>query len=38
MNEGELARHEAVHVCDPMRLYQLHLKVIPQFLPESSLA
>ena len=38
MNEGELARHEAVHVCDPIRLYQLNLKVTPQFSPEPSLA
>jgi hypothetical protein len=29
MSEGLLARHEAAHVCNPIRLYQLSQRVIP---------
>jgi phosphopentomutase len=38
MNEDELVRYEAIHVCDPIRLVQLHTRLIPPFLPVPHLA
>jgi len=33
INEGELARHEVIHVCDPMRLSQLARRSPGNFFP-----